>query len=137
MVRDFTYIDDIVEGVTRVIDNPPFSAKSSLHDSARELATDADSSSKHIDSLNKTTAPYKIYNIGNSSPIQLLDFIKAIEKALGKKAKMNMLGMQPGDVPKTHSDVTDLVNDLGYKPDTTIEYGVEKFIEWYKAFIKK
>lgn len=70
-------------------------------------------------------------NIGNSSPIQLLDFIKAIEKALNKKAKMNMLDMQLGDVPKTHSDVTDLVNDLGYKPDTPIQKGIDEFIEWY------
>ena len=109
MVRDFTYIDDIVEGVTRVIDNSP-----SIENNQLKIIN------------------YKVYNIGNSSPVQLLDFIKEIEKALGKKAKINMLPMQPGDVPKTHSDVTDLVNDLGYKPNTPIEIGVGSFIEWFK-----
>lgn len=116
MIRDFTYIDDIIEGIKRVFGNPPKSGTNNQ----RQAAT--------------TTAPYKIYNIGNSTPVQLLDFIEAIEKALGKKAIMNMMSMQPGDVPKTHSDVTDLINDLGYKPDTTIEYGVERFIQWYKQY---
>lgn len=119
MVRDFTYIDDIIEGVKRVIKNPP----KSVTNNQQQAAT--------------TTAPYKIYNIGNSTPVILFDFIKTIEKVLGKKAKMKMMDMQPGDVPKTHSDVTELVSDFGYKPDTTIEYGVRKFIEWYKKYYKK
>lgn len=118
MIRDFTYIDDIIEGVKRVINNPP-----KLVTCDQQQPTN-------------TPAPYKIYNIGNSTPVRLLNFIKAIERVLGKKAKMNMMDMQPGDVPKTHSDVTDLINDFKYKPETTIEYGVRKFIEWYKQYYK-
>ena len=121
MIRDFTYIDDIIEGVERVIDNPP----KQISNSKIEQFNDPSSS---------PTAPYKIYNIGNSSPVNLMDFIKAIEQSLGKKAKMNMMGMQPGDVPKTYADVSDLVRDIHYKPDTEIKDGVEKFIEWYKKF---
>lgn len=113
MIRDFTYIDDIIEGAKRVINNPPKSVTSN-----QQLTT-------------TTSAPYKIYNIGNSTPVRLLAFIKAIEKTLGKKAKMNMMDMQPGDVQITHSDITDLINDFVYKPETTIEYGVRKFIKWY------
>lgn len=127
MIRDFTYIDDIIEGVRRVIDNPPKPKTRNLKLETRNLKP------KTLNPSSSHTAPYKLYNIGNSSPVQLMDFIKAIENALCKKAKMNMMDLQPGDVPKTHSDVTDLVNDLGYKPNTTIEYGVEKFIEWYKS----
>jgi len=146
MVRDFTYVDDIVEGVNRVIDNPPTSAgfleprvseggspckiQSTFN---RERPKLPYQNHKTQNPSTSPTAPYKVYNIGNSSPVNLMDFIKALEKALGKKAKMNMMDMQPGDVPKTHSDVTDLVNDLGYKPNTTIEFGVEKFIEWYMS----
>lgn len=100
MVRDFTYVDDIVEGIKRVIDNPP-------------------------------SNNYKIYNIGNSKPVKLIRFIKAIEKALGKKSKMNMMPIQPGDVPETHSDVNDLENDLNYRPKTEVEFGIKKFVEWY------
>ena len=141
MVRDFTYIDDIVEGVKRVIENPPTSASFLEPRVSEGGTTDAALSKPHKTNLerqhktqNPSTSPnvpYKLYNIGNSSPVQLLDFIKAIEKTLGKKAKMNILPMQPGDVPKTHSDVTDLVNDLGYKPDTPIQKGIDEFIEWY------
>lgn len=121
MIRDFTYIDDITEGIKRVIDSPPTPESQSKNLERRNPST-------------SSTAPYKIYNIGNSSPVQLLDFIKAIEKALGKKATMNLLPMQEGDVPKTHSDVADLIKNLDYKPEATIEYGVEKFIEWYKKY---
>lgn len=110
MFRDFTYIDDIVEGVIRVIDNPPIKNKQ------------------------QTTVPYKIYNIGNSSPVKLIDFIKEIEKALHKKAKINMMEMQPGDVEKTYADITGLINDFNYKPNTSIECGIKKFVEWYKSF---
>lgn len=119
MVRDFTYVDDIVEGVKRVIENIPKQVNNKLQSAISDPSV-------------LLTAPYKIYNIGNSSPTQLLDYIKVIEKALGKKAKINMMDMQPGDVPKTHSDVTDLVNDLGYKPETPIQKGIERFIAWYK-----
>jgi len=117
MVRDFTYIDDIVEGVLRVIDNPP-----------------TISDKKEIDASISKTAPYKVYNIGNSSPVQLMEYISAIEKKLNKEAVKEYLPMQPGDVPKTEASVTDLMEDLGYKPSTPIEKGIESFIDWYKSY---
>ncbi len=121
MQRDFTYIDDIVEGVIRVNDNPP---KGNPAWSGKQPDP---SSSK---------APYKIYNIGNNNPVKLMDFIEAIEKKLGKKAKKNMLPLQPGDVPSTYADVKDLVEDLGYKPSTSIQEGIDNFIDWYLDFFK-
>ncbi|WP_200763540.1 NAD-dependent epimerase [Nitrosophilus alvini] len=119
MKRDFTYIDDIVEGVVRVIDNP---AKPNPEWSGKKPNP---ASSK---------APYRVYNIGNGAPVELMDFIKAIEKALGKEAKKNMLPIQPGDVPATWADTSALERDLGYKPGTPIEYGVEQFVKWYREF---
>jgi UDP-glucuronate 4-epimerase len=119
MLRDFTYIDDIVEGVIRVLDHPP--------------KGNPDWSGEHPDP-GSSKAPYKIYNIGNNNPVKLMDFIEAIEKALGKKAKKNLLPIQPGDVPATYADVTDLVKDLGYKPSMPIEKGIENFVQWYKEF---
>lgn len=121
MKRDFTYVDDIVEGIIRVIDNPP-------------KGNPQWSGEKPDPSCSK--APYKVYNIGNSSPVLLMDFIAAIENAIGKKAVMNMMPLQPGDVPATWADVTDLVEDLGYKPDTPIEEGVGNFVKWYREFYK-
>ena len=105
MLRDFTYIDDIVEGVIRVIDNP-----------------------------RTTTPPYKVYNIGNNNPVKLMDFIEAIENKLGKKIDKNFMPIQPGDVPATYADVTDLVNDLGYKPSTPVQEGIDNFVDWYLEF---
>jgi UDP-glucuronate 4-epimerase len=119
MRRDFTYVDDIVEGVIRVIDHTP------AGDPNWTGAVPDPSCSK---------GPYKIYNIGNSRPVELMDFIEAIEKCLGKQAQKNMMPIQPGDVPATWADVSDLVEDLGYKPNTSIETGVERFIAWYKDF---
>ncbi|WP_194777573.1 NAD-dependent epimerase [Pararhodonellum marinum] len=119
MRRDFTYIDDIVEGIIRVADRP---AKGS---------TSWDSSSPSPDT---SYAPYKVYNIGNSSPVRLMDFIHAIEAALGKKATLDLLPLQPGDVPASHANVDDLVRDTGYKPDTPIEKGVQAFIDWYVKY---
>ncbi|SMC10135.1 NAD-dependent epimerase [Nitratiruptor tergarcus] len=119
MKRDFTYIDDIVEGVVRVIDNP--------------AQPDACWSGRRPNPAS-SNAPYRVYNIGNGSPVELMDFIKAIEKALGKEAKKNMLPIQPGDVPATWADTTALERDLGYKPGTPIEYGVEQFVKWYREF---
>ena len=116
MQRDFTYIDDVIEGVVRVIDNPP-KAKENWDGRPSE-----------------SSAPYKVYNIGNGSPVKLMDFIEAIEKTLGKKAKKNLLPMQPGDVPSTWADTIDLEKDLGYKPYTPIKEGIAKFIEWYREF---
>ena len=111
MKRDFTYIDDIVEGIVRVINHP----------SKANLTANKSGSS----------AAYKIYNIGNNTPIELMKFIQVIEDALGKKAIMNMLPIQPGDVPMTYANVDDLINDVGFKPSTTIETGVGNFVQWY------
>lgn len=119
MVRDFTYVDDIVEGVTRVIDNPPVS----------NLVWNT----KQPDP-STSSAPYIIYNIGNNSPVRLMDFVKAIEEELGKKAIINMRPIQPGDVPATYADVSDLVANLDYKPETTIQEGIKQFISWYKNY---
>jgi UDP-glucuronate 4-epimerase len=122
MKRDFTYIDDIVEGIIRVIDNPP------IGNAAWNGNSPDPSSSK---------APYKIYNIGNSSPVQLLEFIEAIEESLGKKAIKNLKPMQAGDVPATWADVSDLSNELGYKPTTAVKEGVRNFIEWHNSYFGK
>ncbi len=121
MQRDFTYIDDIVEGVVRVIDNPP---KGNLNWSGKNPDP---SSSK---------APYKIYNIGNNAPVGLMDFIEEIEKKIGKKARKNFLPLQPGDVKSTYADVSDLIEDLGYKPQTPIREGISNFIDWYLDYYK-
>ncbi|MBK8880527.1 MAG: NAD-dependent epimerase [Haliscomenobacter sp.] len=119
MQRDFTYIDDIVEGITRIIAQPP-----SGNDQWSGLHPDPASS----------PAPYRIYNIGNNQPVELLDFIGAIEKALGKTAVKELLPIQPGDVPATYADVADLERDFGWKPSTDIETGIRRFVEWYKGF---
>jgi len=119
MMRDFTYVSDIVEGVVRVIDNPPIA--------------NPDLDSNDIDP-SKSKAPYKIYNIGNSSPVKLMDFITAIERALGMEAKKDLLPIQPGDVPATYADTTALEVELGYKPNTSIEYGIGEFVKWYRLF---
>jgi UDP-glucuronate 4-epimerase len=121
MQRDFTYIDDIVEGVVRVIDRP-----AEAHAGWSAETPDPGSS----------PAPYRLYNIGNSSPVKLLDFIEAIEKALGKEAHKNFMPLQPGDVPATWADVDDLIRDFGYRPSTPIEKGVQKFVDWYREFYR-
>ncbi len=122
MRRDFTYVDDIVEGVVRVIDNPP-AGNTFWTGKCPDPATSKD--------------PYRIYNIGNSSPVNLMDFIRAIESAVGKKAEIEYLPMQPGDVPVTWADVSDLESELGYKPNTSVKTGVKRFIEWYIAYTNK
>lgn len=119
MKRDFTYIDDIVDGITRVIDSPAES--NPLWSGSRPEP----GSSK---------APYKIFNIGNSSPVRLMDFIEAIENKLGRKAEKNMLPLQAGDVPSTYADVSDLCNMLGYKPSTDVDTGIGRFIDWYRNY---
>jgi len=121
MQRDFTYIDDIVEGVIRVNDNPP-------KGNPNWSGVNPDPSS--------SKAPYKIYNIGNNNPVKLMDFIEALEKKIGKVAKKNMLPLQAGDVPSTYADVSDLIEDLNYKPNTTIQEGIDKFVDWYVDFFK-
>jgi len=121
MRRDFTYIDDIVEGVVRVIDNP---ARANPEWSG--LAPDPSTSS----------APWKVYNIGNNNPVELMDFIEAIERALGMKIKKNLMPLQAGDVPATYADVTDLVEDLHYQPATPVQVGIDRFVAWYREFFK-
>lgn len=113
MQRDFTYIDDIVEGISRIIDKVP-ETQSSIISSAK--------------------APYKVYNIGNNQPVTLRRFITAIEDACGRKAKENLLPMQAGDVPTTYADVDELINDIDFKPDTSIEDGISKFVNWYNEY---
>lgn len=117
--RDFTYIDDIVEGVVRVLDKP---AKSNPNWSGE--APDPGSS----------LSPWRIYNIGNNSPVELMDYIEAIESTLGMKADKELLPLQQGDVPDTYADVDDLVKEFDYKPETSIKLGVKNFVEWYKTY---
>ena len=119
MQRDFTYIDDIIEGVVRVLGRLP---QANPHWSG--AAPDPGTSS----------APYKIYNIGNNNPVELIKFIEVIETALGKRAQKEFLDMQPGDVVATYADVDDLMQDVGFKPTTPIEVGVERFVKWFKDF---
>lgn len=121
MKRDFTYIDDIIEGVVRVADRIP--------------QPDPDWSGADPD-LGTSSAPYRVYNIGNNQPVELLHFIEAIENCLGIKAEKNLLPMQPGDVPATFADVDDLMRDTDFKPDTSIEAGIRRFIEWYREYYR-
>ena len=119
MRRDFTYIDDIVEGVVRTMQRIPLPNPSW--------------DKQHPDPAS-SYAPYKIYNIGNNKPTELMEFIKELEKALGKKPEYNMLPLQPGDVIETYADIDDLTRDVGFKPSTTIQEGLPKFVDWYKRF---
>ncbi len=122
MSRDFTYIDDITEGVIKVID----------HQAEVDPAWDA----KNPDP-GRSSAPYRIYNIGNNEPVRLMDFIQALETKLGKEAQKNFMEMQPGDVQSTYADVSDLIADMDYKPDTSIQEGVSRFVDWYREFYQK
>ena len=117
--RDFTYIDDIVEGVIRVLDQP-------ARPNPNWCGAEPDSGT--------SMAPWRVYNIGNNSPVELMDYIAALEKALGKKADMDMLPLQPGDVPDTYADVTDLVEQFHYKPATPVDQGVANFVAWYRNY---
>ncbi len=121
MVRDFTYVDDIVEGVVRVIDRP------AQADPAWTAAAPTPSTSN---------APYKIYNIGNNRPVKLMRYIEVLERCLGKKAKLELLPLQAGDVPKTIADVSRLEIAVGFKPATPIEEGIRRFVEWYREYYK-
>ncbi len=119
MERDFTYIDDIVEGVVKAMDRIP-SGNPGWDPSRPDPSA--------------SPAPYRLYNIGNNNPTPLMDFIGTIENALGKKAKKEFLPMQPGDVCSTYADVDDLAQDTGFRPDTPLEYGIGKFVEWYRSY---
>lgn len=119
MERDFTYIDDIVNGIISVAKNP-----AKRNDAWSGKSPDPGSSS----------ASFKLYNIGNNKPVKLMDFIEEVEKATGREAKKKFLPMQPGDVLKTWADILDIQNDFGYNPETTIEVGIPKFVDWFKHF---
>ena len=119
MVRDFTYVDDIVEGVVRVIDRP-----ATVSDGVNEPDRSA-------------SAPWRIFNIGNSHRVPLMDYIQALEKALGKQATLDLLPMQDGDVPATEADVTALESDLGYRPRVKVEEGVQHFVDWYRSYYRQ
>ncbi|WJS82359.1 NAD-dependent epimerase [Tetragenococcus halophilus] len=119
MLRDFTYVDDIVEAISRLVNKP-------ATPNPEWTGADPDPSS--------SSAPYKIYNIGNNSPVRLMEFVEAIENKLGKVAKKNYMDLQPGDVPETYANVDDLYRDIEFKPQTTIQDGVDKFIDWYLEY---
>ena len=119
--RDFTYIDDIVEGVMKTLDNP--------------ATSNVNWNSKQPDPAT-SRAPWRIYNIGNNKPVQLMDYVKALEKTLGKKAKINFLPLQPGDVPDTYANVDNLNKKFNYKPATSVINGVSNFVKWYKDYFQ-
>ena len=121
MVRDFTYVDDIIEGVVRLIDRP-------AEPDPTWSGTNPDPATSF--------APYRIFNIGNNAPVELMRYINAVEAALGKKAKMNMLGMQPGDVPATEADVSRLEAWVDFRPKTNVEEGIARFVTWYRDYYK-
>lgn len=122
MKRDFTYIDDIIEGLVRIMDRIPVS-------NPKWDGTNPDPGSSY--------APYKLYNIGNNNPVELIKFIDILENNIGKKAQKNMLPMQPGDVPITYADVDDLTKDVGFKPSIPLEVGLKKFVAWYRDYYNK
>jgi UDP-glucuronate 4-epimerase len=119
MQRDFTYIDDIVEGVVRVLDRPPVGqmarAEACMHPGT-------------------SLAPYRLYNIGNHQPVALLRFIEVLEQVLGRTAQKRFAALPPGDIPATYADIDDLIRDVGFKPDTSIEVGIPRFVEWYRGY---
>ncbi|MGA8556255.1 MAG: protein CapI, partial [Candidatus Acidiferrales bacterium] len=117
---DFTYIDDIVDGVIRVLDKPP---------QAQPIGG--------VQASSGTSAPYKVYNIGNNRPVELMEFIELLESCLGKKAKKNLLPMQPGDLPVTCADIDDLARDIGFRPSTPLEKGIPLFVHWYRSYYNK
>ena len=117
--RDFTYIDDIVEGIVRVLDRVP-------EGNPEWNSVNPEPASSY--------APYKIYNIGNNEPVELMRYIEVLEACLGIEAKKNLLPMQPGDVPDTYADVSDLMRDTGYQPNTSVETGIRNFVDWYKEY---
>jgi UDP-glucuronate 4-epimerase len=122
MKRDFTYVDDIVEGIVKLMNKIPL----------ENLEWNSSNSSPA-----SSFAPYKLYNIGNNEPVDLLSFIETLERKLGKRAIKEFLPMQDGDVPETYADIDELVKEVGFKPSTNIDYGLEKFVEWYLGYYLK
>jgi len=121
-LRDFTYIDDVIEGIWKVLQKPALS--------------NSDWNSKKPDPAT-SVAPYRIYNIGSNNPLNLMDYIKVLENTLDKKAKKNFLDLQPGDVINTYAQINDFVNEFEYKPLTSIEDGIAKFSSWFKEYYNK
>lgn len=121
MLRDFTYVDDIVEAISRLVEKP--------------AEANPEWSGKNPDPAT-SFAPYRVYNIGNNSPVRLMDFIKAIEEKVGKKAIINFMPLQPGDVPSTYANVDDLYRDIDFKPQTSIKEGIGNFVDWYVEYYK-
>jgi UDP-glucuronate 4-epimerase len=119
--RDFTYVDDIVEGIVRTLDKP---------------ATPNEYWSGNSPDPATSSAPYRLYNIGNNRPVELMRYIEVLETYLGKKAQRNLLPLQPGDVPDTFADVQDLAEDVGYRPSTSVEDGVKSFVDWYRSYYR-
>jgi UDP-glucuronate 4-epimerase len=119
MQRDFTYVDDVVEAVVRVLAKPP----------SPDPAWSGDSPDPGT-----SRAPYRLYNVGNDRPVELLRYIEVLERCLGKRARLNLLPMQPGDVPATRADVSELARDFGYRPHTSVEEGVARFVDWYRDY---
>ena len=120
--RSFTYVDDIVEGVIRTLDQVP--------------SIDAQWNSNSPDPANSGVAPYRLFNIGNERPVELLHYIEVLEQCLGRKASMELLPLQPGDVPDTEADVTDLIQAVGYRPQVSVETGVDNFVRWYREYFR-
>ena len=120
-MRDFTYVDDIVKGIIPILDQP---------------AQSNDTWDATQPDISSSQAPYRIYNIGNNEPVRLLDFIEAIEEALGMEAQKEFLPMQAGDVQATYADVSGLIRDFNYRPSTTVKEGIRAFVDWYKAYYK-
>ncbi len=121
-MRDFTYIDDIAEGVVRALDRIA-QPDPAWNDAMRRIRR-------------TSNAPYRVYNIGNNQPVQLSHYIETLEQCLGRKAEKKLLPLQHGDVPDTYADVEDLVRDVGYRPATTVEEGMRAFVEWYRSYYK-
>ncbi|MGC1467089.1 MAG: NAD-dependent epimerase/dehydratase family protein, partial [Pseudolabrys sp.] len=119
MRRDFTYVDDVVESVVRLVDRAPV---------GKPVPADA------TPDPGSSAAPWRVYNIGNNNPVELLDVVRLLEEAIGMKAKRELLPMQPGDVPATYADVDDLMREVGFKPSTTIADGIARFIAWYRDY---
>ena len=119
MRRDFTYIDDVVESVARLVSRPATADQ-------KLLVTSPDPGA--------SSAPWRVYNIGNNKPVELLDVVRLLEEAIGKRAKRELLPMQPGDVPATYAEVDDLMRDVGFRPATSIADGIARFIDWYRAY---
>jgi UDP-glucuronate 4-epimerase len=119
MKRDFTYVDDVVESVVRLFDRPP--------------APNSDFSSMSPDP-GSSSAPWRVYNIGNNKPVELLEVVRLLEETIGKKAKRELLPMQPGDVPATYADIDDLMREVDFRPNTPIAEGIGRFVEWYRSY---